>query len=66
MRLEPISNTAPHIKAQYRVTNVTDDDVKDFGPEFATFLKSLKGFDFISPGTMSEFTRQVRDRFVEK
>jgi hypothetical protein len=63
MKLVRVTDAAPHVKDQYRVTDITAEDVGNISDEFRSFVATLGNTGVVTTNSIAEFARQVRVRY---
>lgn len=63
MKLERVTDAAPHVKDQYRVTDITAGDIGNISDEFRAFVATLGSAGVVTTNSIGEFARQVRVRY---
>jgi hypothetical protein len=63
MKLERVADTAPHVKDQYRVTDITPGDIGNMSDEFRSFVATLGSSGVVTTNSIAEFARQVQVRY---
>jgi hypothetical protein len=67
MKIEKITDdNISNTEFQFRVTDITEDDIPYPSERFLAFVRSLEGLPFLNRFTIDEFISQVRKSFVSQ